>query len=243
MTRDSLAGRDLRGADLRRADLHGADLRAADLRGADLRGTDLRGADLRDADLGGCALHGADLRETLLGNAQLGHRGGDPELTFIYNPEIWGARADDGTRWPHGFKIFGAGIVFEGPELLPLVGETVDLPVDHDAGRGVVSTGRSHGRGRVRWVRGWQARIETDAGPPMTVPGARLLAHNLRLLDGQRAFHRSGWWTVVGHDDEQRTLALQQGDLAAVVDATDLFEDNADRWWWHVPGSEYTARD
>ncbi len=240
MTRASLAGHDLRGADLR----------GVDLKEADLRGTDLRGADLHDADMSGCLLHGADLRETLVGRASLGHVGGDPELTWIYNPEIWGAHADDETRWPQEFEIFGAGIVFDGPELRLMDGELVNVPVDPDAEAsawGSVSTGHSpstsNGQGRVRLVQGWVAYVETDAGPEIRVRGDRLLACNLRLLRGQRVFHRSGWWSIVGHDDEQGTLAMEQGDLAEVVDAGDLFKDNARRWWWHVPGSEYTARD
>jgi len=250
MTWASLAGHDLRGADLRRMDLNGADLRGTDLRRADLRGTDLRGADLLDADMGGCSLHGADLRETRVGNAGLGHRGGDPELTFIYNPEVWGSRADDETRWPQAFKVFGAGIVFEGPEPRPLEGEVVNVAVDPAARAsawGSVSTDQSppgsNGQGRVRQVQGWLAHIETDAGPEISVPGDRLLACNLRLLRGERVLHRSGWWLIVGHDDEQGTLALEQAELTEVVRAVDLFEDNAHRWWWHVPGSEYTARD
>src|SRR5687767_4515445 len=101
---------DLRGADLRHADLRGADLRGADLRDADLRWADLRGANLHGADLGSSALCGADLRDTLVGSASLGHPGGDPELALIYNPEIWGARADDDTRWPKGFPYFGTGV-------------------------------------------------------------------------------------------------------------------------------------
>ena len=245
-----LRGAELQGADLRGADLRGADLQGADLRGADLRGADLRGADLQGADLEGSALHGADLRETRVGKSGLGHRGGDPELTFIYNPEIWAARADDETRWPAGFEVFGAGIVFDGPDVLPLEGEVVDIPSDADGGGsgwGSVSTGRylgaSDGRGRVRRVQGWLAHLETDAGRQVQVPGDRLLAGNLHLLRGQRALHRSEWWSIVGHDDDRRTLTLEHGREVDVVAATGLLRGNVNRWWWHVPGAEHTARD
>jgi hypothetical protein len=94
-------------------------VRASIADGAELRSSDLRGGHLGGADLGGSALHGADLRETLVGNRGLGHRGGDPELTFIFDPEIWGSRADDETRWPSGFPLYGAGVVFDGPDPIP----------------------------------------------------------------------------------------------------------------------------
>jgi hypothetical protein len=247
----SLAHHDLRGADLRGANLQGADLRGANLQRADLRGADLRGSDLRDADLEGCALHGADLRETTVGSSSLGHRGGDPELTSIYNPEIWAARADDETRWPRGFEVFGAGIIFDGPDLLPLDGEVVSIPADADGEPspwGSISRGRhrctSDGEGRVREVRGWLAHVETDGAPRVFVPGDRLLACNLRLLRGQRVFRKSAWWSIVDHDDDQRgrTLTIEHGGLVDVVGAMRLLEENVNRWWWHVPGSEYTAR-
>lgn len=280
-----MAGRNLRGADLRRTDLIGADLRGADLRGANLRGADLKGADLRgadllDADMGECSLHGADLRETRVGNADLGNRDGDPELTMIYNPEVWGAHADDDTRWPQAFKVYGAGIAFDGPHRRVLEGAMVNVPgrpvgafvrgrdhlgafvrgPDHrspDASapaRGSTGTGRSSSgsiaQGRVRRVRGWLAHIESDAGPDIQVPGDRLIACNLQLLRGERAYYRSGWWSIVGSDDDCGTLAMEQGEAASgqqaavtdVVRAVDLFEDNVRRWWWHVEGSEYTAR-
>lgn len=232
MTRASLAGRDLRGANLR----------CVDLSGADLKGTNLRGADLRDADMAGCLLHGADLRETLVGNSCLDHRGGDPELTWIYNPEVWNARADDETRWPEDFTIYGAGIIFDGPELRRLEGEVVKFQLDPQTPGRWGRRRAPQPQGLVREVRGGRARIQTDAGAEISVFGQQLLANNLRLLRGERAFHLGQWWSIVGHDDEQGTLEMEHGDLTEVVRAQDLFEDNFHRWWWHIPGSEYTAR-
>ena len=242
------AGRPLRGADLRGTDLRGADLRGADLVEADLRNADLRGADLFHADLRRALLHGADLRETRVGNASLGHRGGDPELTFIFNPEVTGARADDDTLWPEKFGFVGTGIVFDGPGVNSLEGQVVNVPIDWD-GRVFATWGGglkegapvSNGHGHVYRVQGWSAWISTDTGSEITLPGDRLLASNLQLLTGQRAFYQTGWWQIVGHDDELGTLTLERGSLSVVVLAADHFERNLRRWWWHFPGAEWYA--
>ena len=216
------------------------DLRGADLRGADLRDTDLRGADLAGADLSGALLHGADLRETCFGRSGLGHRGGDPELTSIYDPEIFGARADDRTRWPDGFEVFGNGVMYDGPDVLTIDGDVV-VPAQH-------RRDPEAGRGRFRNARGWLATIDTEGGP-VSVPGTRLLACNLHLLLGQPARNPASTdagpdtpWRVVDHDDEEGTLSVGRHGEVAVVPATSLLELNVAKWWWHVPGSDWVAQ-
>ena len=64
------------------ADLYGVDLYRADLSGADLSGANLYRADLSEADLRGADLSGANL----------------------YRADLYGARWNEYTIWPHGFK-------------------------------------------------------------------------------------------------------------------------------------------
>src|SRR5919202_925436 len=81
VSRVSMSGADLRGADLFEADLRGpklfdtdlreANLFEADLRGADLKESDLRGANLSRAKLFGTDLRGSDLRGAKLFKADL----------------------------------------------------------------------------------------------------------------------------------------------------------------------------
>ena len=199
------------------------------------------------------SLGGADLRDTRAGRSSLGHRGGDPELTWIFNPELFEARADDRTRWPEGFRLIGTGVVYDGPHPLSLDG-VVAVPPAEDRGHGPAALGSDEalrsataGTGLVRGVRGWRADVELGGATSTTVPGDRLLARNLRLLEGQPAVIDSGpereWWAVVGHDDDEGTLDVRRGDHVRTVPAAELFEHNARRWWWHTPGSEWTARD
>ena len=77
MTRITLRGANLEGADLRRAKLYKATLSAANLRGANLAGADLRHA----------ALYGADLREADLSDAV---------VNFVQH--------NDATQWPAGYQ-------------------------------------------------------------------------------------------------------------------------------------------
>lgn len=237
---------DLRAADLRGARLRRADLRGAQLVGADLRRADLTGADLRDADLSNSLLHGADLRETTVGSSSLGHRGGDPELTWIYNPEIFGARADD-TRWPETLKGFGHGIAFDGPDRLLLKG-VLQVPPD-SRGHGFSAPVKEPGdipapqRGLLERVRGGLALVVTRGGGYVTVPGTRLLVANPHVLAGQRAFHEGEWWLVTGYNDALGTLSLEKHGVTRRATPFELAAGNAERWWWHVPGAEWVARD
>lgn len=238
----NLGNADLRGADLRGADLTGADLHGADLRGADLRRADLRGAYMDDADLSLALLHGTDLRGTVLGRGSLGHDGGDPELTWFYNPAFSRARADDQTRWPIDFSCVGKDIIFEGPAVLALEGEPVDLPAEDS--RRLEQNDRRRSttgwNGRVRGVHGWAALVETGGGAA-TIAGDRLLVANLHLLRGQPARYQDQWWTVVGADPADATVALERGSVAVTAPVAALFSrDNVCRWWWHVPGAERT---
>ena len=222
-------------------DLRGADLRGADLVGADLRDTDLRGADLAGADLSGALLHGADLRQTRFGKSALGHRGGDPELTSIYDPEIFGARADDRTRWPEGFDTSGHGVIYDGPHVLTIEGD-VAVPPKH-------RRDPDDGHGRFWKAQGWLALIDTDGGPT-SAPGTLLLAFNLHLIVGQPALHPASadggnddtTWRVVAHDDNKKRLSLQRHGETVVVSTKKVLKSNVSRWWWHVPGSEWVAQ-
>ena len=88
----SLRRIDGRGARLGRAKFIGADLRDAALKGADLAwanlcGADLRGSDLRHANLQQAFLWYADLRDARLAHCRL-----------------QGARYNESTRWPRGFR-------------------------------------------------------------------------------------------------------------------------------------------
>jgi uncharacterized protein YjbI with pentapeptide repeats len=69
---ESLAGRDLTGADLSGMTLAGIDLRGAFLESANLTGADLRGARLEQAVLARADLAGAELSEAKLAGANLG---------------------------------------------------------------------------------------------------------------------------------------------------------------------------
>jgi len=76
LSKISLTGMNLSGADLKETNLQGADLREADLSGAnlseaDLSGADLRGANLIEVDLSEADLSGADLSEADLSGADL----------------------------------------------------------------------------------------------------------------------------------------------------------------------------
>jgi hypothetical protein len=119
-----------------------------------------------------------------------------------------------------------------------MVGEVVKLPASAEP----VAPAWAR-EGQVHSVSGWIAQVGTDAASAEWAPGERLLAANLRLLIGQRLPRGSAWWSVVGHDDDGRTLTMQHGSEVKVAHADDLLEENADRWWWHVLGSEHTARD
>lgn len=232
----SAATKSLRGSDLR-----GADLRATDLRGADLREADFRGSDLAGADLSGALMHGADFRDTQLGNGSLGHPGGDPELTFMFDPEISGAIADDDTRWPVGFQIFQTGIIYDGPAVLALEGELVDVPtVFYRWGQSPLEVETS-GQGRIWGVSGWAAHIAIGPGKNTSAAGDKLLAANLRLLVGQCARYREEWWTVGGHDQESATLSIGRDGDVVVVPIADIFDENVRQWWWHAPGAERTG--
>jgi glycogen operon protein len=85
----------LRGADLSSSDCRGASFRQADLTHAYLASADLRAADFADAVLWGADLRGADLTEAKLLHA-----------------DLRGARYDDLTRWPVGFDLHAAGLVY-----------------------------------------------------------------------------------------------------------------------------------
>ncbi len=232
-----LSGADLRGRDLQRvdladADLRGADLREADLREADLRRADLRGAELKDADLSRALLHGADLRETRCGASSLGHIGGDPELEWISNPALAGARADDDTLWPAGTSnAVPSEIVYDGPDVLALKGPTLVIPP------GDASDPRAlrPAAGRVVAVLTWSAICQLDAGPVRTVSGRSLLHANLSVLIGQRVRRNDGWWRIVDADPGARDLLLERDGMALRMDSEEVFEANVNRWWWHVP--------
>ena len=88
----NLARAVLRGSTLEGSDLTDADLRQADLDHVALNGASLRGAHLVDANLSGADLRGADLCE-----ADLRARG-------LSAADLTGARADEATLWPEGFK-------------------------------------------------------------------------------------------------------------------------------------------
>lgn len=224
--------------------LRDADLEGADLRNADLRRADLRGANLRDADMSGALLHGADLRDTSFGTSSLGHEGRDPELTWIYNPTIRSARADDETHWPAGFRCYGTGVIFDGPAVLPLGGELVNaVPGIGEKPRAGWERGLfrspTDDKARIRYVFGRMALLQAGA-KNTTVEGLQLLAANLRVLRGQPAYFRAHWWTVTGHDQARSTLAIQREGEALIVRAGALWDENVRRWWWHVPGAERT---
>ena len=244
-TSESSQGADLHGADLHGADLHGADLHGADLTGADLHAADLTGADLHAADLTGAdlretRLRGANLCDTAVGWGSLGHPGGDPELSMVYDPAIRGARADDETQWPVDFGFFGMDIAYDGPAILRLVGEHVDVPAQASAR--LVSWGSWHSpatrceRALIRHVGSWWATVDTSTGITGAA-GDRLLMDNLRLLIGQPALHGCAIWKITGHDQRHATLAIERKKTTLIVPAATLFPGNVRRWWWHVPGT------
>ncbi len=137
---------ELRGAELAEADLSGACIDFADLTGAVLDGanlsqasliqarvdeTRLRGADLSSAnaaeasfaradltraDLSAASLRGASFEDAVVCSADL--RGADFSRANLLRADLRGAFYDRETRWPEGFDLGPAGLVFSPEEKL-----------------------------------------------------------------------------------------------------------------------------
>ncbi len=130
-------GADFTECDLERADLFGASLKYATFNsgrlvkarlgnawlsyasflGADLTGADFNAAHLDHAKLQGAKLAGTTLDQTDLGDAQLqGAQLGGVDLSTVNNldsADLHGAHANTSTKWPAGFDVNRAGVVFD----------------------------------------------------------------------------------------------------------------------------------
>ena len=89
----SLAASESQRASFAGAALTGAMMRSGGFEQADFTGADLQDAKVEGARLAGAVLAGADLRCEGLGKA-----------------DLRGARADEATRWPHGFDPLSHGV-------------------------------------------------------------------------------------------------------------------------------------
>lgn len=134
MTLDNfdLSGVDLSGANLAKTRLPDAVLRGANLRGANLRETYLFWVDLSDADLSEADLSGADLRRAILLGARLERtnlRGAylrqaalqdlDLSTADLQGADLRDASYSQGTIWPPGFDVEGAGMYLAPGESSP----------------------------------------------------------------------------------------------------------------------------
>jgi uncharacterized protein YjbI with pentapeptide repeats len=105
-----LDGANLSRASMAFAKLEDAHLRSADLSSAHGQGASFARADLTRADLSSAKLVGASFEDAALSSADL--RGADLSGASLLRTDLRGAHYDRDTRFPDGFDLGPAGLVF-----------------------------------------------------------------------------------------------------------------------------------